>query len=41
MEDPFACEIERTKPFDYEQNPADPQKPTKTVSLTPFEPSWQ
>lgn len=35
--DPFNLEIGEEK-FDYEQNPAEPTKPTKIATITKFEP---
>ena len=39
MIDPFNVEIGEG-PFDYEQNPAEPSKPTKTLTITKYESSW-
>jgi hypothetical protein len=39
MLDPFNNEFDGD--MNYEQNPADPQHPTKTVIVTPFVPGWQ
>lgn len=39
MMDPFNIEIGGDK-FDYEQNPAEPTQPTKTVTITEYKPIW-
>ena len=39
MVDPFAVEFVGDV-FDYEQNPAEPTKPTKTLTINPFKPIW-
>ena len=39
MSDPYAVEFVGEK-FDYEQNPADPTHPSKTVTISPYEPIW-
>ena len=38
MCDPFGTEF--TGAFEYEQNPADPTHPSKTVTISPHEPIW-
>jgi len=39
MVDPFAVEFVGDV-FDYEQNPAEPTNPTKTLTINPFKPIW-
>ena len=38
MEDPFGTELEGV--LEYEQNPSDPTKPQKTMSLSKFTQNW-
>jgi|TARA_B110000285_G_scaffold234033_1_gene309611 hypothetical protein len=39
MCDPYGIEFVGDK-FDYEQNPADPTNPSKTLTISPFAPIW-
>ena len=39
MTDPYGVEFVGEK-FDYEQNPADPTHPSKTLTISPFEQIW-
>jgi len=39
MCDPYGVEFVG-ETFDYEQNPADPTHPSKTVTISPYEPIW-
>jgi len=39
MCDPYGIEFVGEK-FDYEQNPADPTHPSKTLTISPFEQIW-
>lgn len=39
MVDPYSVEFTGDQ-FDYEQNPADPTHPSKTLTISPYEPIW-